>query len=145
MPDSTERQELLDAATRLRGATERLAAQFEETDAFACQTRRLTNHLRGAFLVLALVVVALAVTTVRANDANDKATRLQEYQQASCELANESRQDNRDLWDTVLQLLAPPGEKQSPGLRKFTTALKAQVVQTYTPRDCSRVSEGKAG
>lgn len=143
-----ERQALLDAATELKAATERLAEQFESVDQFAHETNtlakktnRLARWLVAAFAILVVYAAVLTVTTVRANHANDKATRQGEYQVANCEAGNQFRADNKALWDDVEGLVAGLGD--SPKNRAFVAALQAKADKAYTPRDCSKVVEGK--
>lgn len=146
-PPMPERQELLDAAAKLQAATEELGHKFEAVDLFAhetakahARTRALTRWLTAAFAVLLAVVVVLAWTVARANDANSRSNRLQEYQVASCEAANEGRAAQLALWTDITGLIR---STSGPSGRAFATKVQARATEAFTPRDCSKVSQGK--
>ena len=134
MPEQA-RQELLDAAENLRASTTALTEKFQGVETFARDTRQLARWLEAAFIGLLLIVVALAITTVRANNANDKATRLGEYQVASCQATNQTRADSAQMWDFVIGLF--------PKDSATRTQLQDKVNATYKQRDCTKVVQGK--
>jgi hypothetical protein len=144
-----QREVLLTAAADLQAATEALTQSFEGVKIFSGETRRIAseaqknaNRIRAVVAILALVIVGLAATMVRADRANSKANRTQEYQVANCVATNGSRADSKGLWDDVSNLVA--GLSNSPANKKFVSQLRVKVAQTFAPRDCTKVAEGKA-
>lgn len=157
---ATDRSELLQAATELKEATASLGEKFETTQTFSRETRRIakvcadtSDKLSRWVKVLIAVVIVLALVTggvianaVRSNEANSKANRIQEYQVASCDSANDSRAAQRQLWAYVLDL----SSKTDPSEPKMTAAEKKRLAQfrvyvntTFAAKDCSVVEEGK--
>lgn len=141
-----QRETLLQAAADLQKATEDLTAKFEGVNTFSRETRRIASEaerngrrIRMVVAVLALVIVALAITTLRANHANDKATRLAEYQVASCEAANEARAAQRQQWLDARNLLNALGGRE---VRGFADDLVANANRNFPPLDCRALVRG---
>lgn len=154
------RAELLAAAAELTRATEALGEKFAKTEAFTTETRaiavtadrtahkqqRITVVVVGVMAVLAAVVVGLIVALVRVDNADSRSIRNQEYAEASCTSTNATRIEAKSLWDGkdgILQLIAPPGKKQTPEMKKFIADLRAKVNAVYVLRDCTKVADGK--
>lgn len=144
-----ERQALLEAAAKLQAATEELTSKFEAVDVFAHETaaahdrtRLLTRWILVGLLTHLVIIVVLAVTFDRANDANSRSVRTAEYDIANCEAANNLRAQDREFWiNDILAAIAPPGSGQ--GAKAFVVKLKPKVEKRYAPRDCAAVAEGK--
>lgn len=141
---------LLAQMERLEGAILLLTKGVGAADAFSHQTRKITDRVSDVVKVLTVVVVLLAVALagvivgmVRADRADDKADRLQEYQVANCEAGNESRAAQLDMWTGpagITELISKGG---SAGAKAFADKVAAKARATYAPRDCSKVAEGK--
>lgn len=154
------RAELLTAAADLVKATGELSTKLGKAETFATETREIaercdrTSHRQtrivgvmvGVLVVLAAVVAGLIVALVRIENTNNRSIRNQEYAEASCTSANATRAEAKGLWDGkggIIELIAPPGKKLTPELKKFTDALQVRVNSIYALRDCSKVAEGK--
>lgn len=143
-----ERQALLEAAERLEVATANLSDKFSEVDLFAHETARqakLTRNLAywlvAGLVTQLIIMVVLAVALDRANDANSRSVRTQEYNTANCQAANESRAAQLQMWtDTAALIRAGGGGKASAA---FADKLLANAVKTFKPRDCAQVAQGR--
>ena len=138
---------VLVAMKRLEAAIIRLTHGFARVDKFAKRTRWIAVASVVA-VVLAISGGALAAFAKSdSGEANDKASRSQEYQVANCKAGNEYRKDNKDLWEYLIKLnLSNPDPQATAAQKKLQAKLikkfQAKVDETYAPRDCTKVKDG---
>lgn len=126
----TLREELAESNAR---ANARLDAQ----KAYGRRNRRLIWATITSLVLGFALTIALIFTVVQLNDTTAKADRNRERQISTCLSTNEARANNRKLWDFLLKL--PPNQEQTSQQRQQLEAFKSLVVQTFAPRDCSKI------
>lgn len=138
---------LLAQMERLEGAILLLTKGVGAADVFSHETRKITDRVSGVVKVLTVVVVLLAVALagvivgmVRADRADDKADRLQEYDIASCAAGNEFRTSQLALWQDQANLIRAGGGKAAT---HFADQMLANAAKSLKLRDCAQVAEGK--
>lgn len=107
--------------------------------------RRTKTTVRLLAVVLALVVllgVGLALVAVdarqastRAEHATSVANHNADTLRLTCEIGNESRATQRQLWTYVLDV-STQGQTLNPAQRRQVMQFRAYVARTFAPRDC---------
>lgn len=97
------------------------------------------NRLRIRILTVSIILdivltVGVTVLSYHTNQLTHLAQSNREAVIANCETANESRANNKQLWDFAFALptTQTPTPEQQANLEKF----KAKVNQTFAQRDC---------
>lgn len=129
--------ELLQATKDLADRVEQLGRHLNVSKKQAHRTRILVigmSILVGLAMIVMVVMVNL-FQQVEASVAESKRNAV-----ISCQNANEFREANRILWDTILALSSSDGDDTSEDKvrrQKFRT----WIHDLYAPRDCSDLSK----
>lgn len=124
----------------LKTSIRALTLAFQNVDTFAQRTRRIITWV-GWTLALAVIGSGLAVFAyAHADRADNKSDINSKYLLESCRAANESRADQRALWDSVFTISGPPKTKAEA---VKTARFKETISKIFAERDCSKVAEGK--
>lgn len=111
-------------------------------DTLIKDAKRRKRHVRLLAISLALDVlltVAFGYISIRTADLASKADSNRAALVRSCETANQSRSDNREIWDYVLELSQRPST--TPAEQETRDKFVAKVNETFKPRNCSEVVE----
>lgn len=102
----------------------------------AASSRR-TRHLAiGLAVSIVLDVILTAVVTVLSVSALSQGADLHAAQLASCASSNDTRADDRELWQYLVQLSGPP---KTAVAKAQEDKLLAFVDTTFAPVDCAKV------
>lgn len=100
----------------------------------AAKRKRQVRLLAASLVFDLLLTVGLATISLKTNETAHLAQSNRDAVLANCETSNDSRKNNRALWDFAFALTPtqPPTEEQ-----KAQTALfKEFVAKTFAERDC---------
>lgn len=135
--------ELLAVAERLESSMDNLAEKVaRQADEVAAQTaygHRNRQLIWGLVIsvLLNLVVGVIAISaSLEAKEATSAAHRNAENARVSCEVGNESRRLQNQLWTYVLDL-SEKNPNRTPEQRKQIAQFRAYIAVVFAPRDCS--------
>lgn len=97
--------------------------------------RKRQLHLLTIFIALNILMsIVLSYVTWKTNQLASLAQSNRAALVANCETSNDSRKDNRALWDFVFALpaLEPPTVEEQARAAQF----KAFIAKTFAQRDC---------
>ena len=95
----------------------------------------------GACLVLgAALGVAVWRVAVSAQHATSLANRNRQIQVVSCQAANESRAQNKHLWDFIILLSRQANPHPTKVQADQLTVIEGEIAATFAPRDCQHLS-----
>lgn len=130
MSNLEERSDELDAQMAAHPAEKSIAVLIRDANRRKRQLRILT-----ASIVFDIVLsIALGVVTFKTNELAKLAQSNSDAVVANCEVSNESRRDEKALWDFVfaLPVLEPPTAEEQARAAQF----KAFINKTFAERDC---------
>ncbi len=84
-----------------------------------------------------LLTIGFGYITLKTHDIATKADSNSAAIVRSCESTNESRANNKKLWDYILAL--PPRTERTPAQTEQLADFQAFVDKTFAPRNCSTV------
>lgn len=136
MPLSEEqRQEILDELRVTRAMLADIPDRLE-----ALEDKNKHTRWFAYFLAVALVFGLGYVLW-------DRYETISDYQKQGCEVGNESRGAEHQLWDTLFaedkQLAEQMGEKISKEEQEALDRIAALVDKAYPQRDCTKVKSGQ--
>ncbi len=97
--------------------------------------KRQIRWLAISIMLDVLLTIGFGYTTLRANNAANKAETNTSAIVRSCETSNEARANNKQLWYYILNL--PRTNTPTADQQKQTTDFKTFVDKTFAPRDCN--------
>lgn len=98
--------------------------------------RKIQVRLLAASLILDLfLTIAFGFITVQTRELAQRADDNKTALLRNCETANDSRRNNRLLWDYLLAI--PPAQVQTPEQQQTRAEFKKFVEKTFAPRDCA--------
>jgi hypothetical protein len=135
--------EMLEVAERLESSMDNLAGevarQADEVarqDAYGHRNRQLIWGLVASVLLNLVIGVVAIGASLQAREATSQAKRNAENARISCEVGNEGRRLQTQLWTYVLDL-----SSQNPNLtayqKKQIAMFRGYIATTYAPRDCN--------
>lgn len=122
-------------AQKLTGALNRMSGQLQEVNRYGRRSRRMILGLAASLALDVVLTGVIWVVAVQAGQANDRADRLHAAQVANCEIGNQSRHGNQQLWNYILRVAHPKTAQERQRLVQF----RAQVRAVFAARDCSHV------
>jgi hypothetical protein len=120
-------------AEQLTKAVNALAARTEQL----ARKRRQDRRLIWLTLAVAAAVV-FALFQIHGNTAS--ITDVRQTGVSFCQLTNQSRAQNKELWDYLISLSVPPpsGPERAEDLEKLAQ-LRAHIDSVYAPRNCGSI------
>lgn len=100
----------------------------------ARRSKRRLQLLTISVILDILLTIGLAIVSYKTSELAHLAQSNRQAVLANCEVSNESRQNNRVLWDYALSL--PPQQPLTPEQQKVRADFKTFVNKTFAERDC---------
>lgn len=125
-----ERNEELDKQLQVHPVEESVAVLMKDAKARKLQVRILLVSV----ILDILLTVGLTVVSIKTSDVAHLAQSNREAVFANCQTSNDSRHNNRILWDYLLAL--PPEQPQSDQQKLQIAKFKEFVATTFAERDC---------
>lgn len=95
---------------------------------------RADRRRKWQLIALTILAIGLVIISARTFQLARLAQSNRQAVIASCEVSNEARANNRQLWDHLFSL--SPQEPQTPEQMKRIDDFKQFVKMTFAPRDC---------
>lgn len=102
----------------------------------ATRMKRTVHWITGLVAVAVLLIAAVAVLAVRANTAAGKAQRAQNALVASCEVGNQNRVEQRQLWEYWISIPPPASLGTEIQYKAKVAAMQAFLNKDLVQRDC---------
>lgn len=144
---------------QLKGFNDRIdtltSAQSKDR-AFSHSTRTRTNIVIAVIVMLAIIGVALIHAITSAQSANDNADTAKQAaadslhkQYQGCQIGNDFRYNDNDVWTLVKKLFLNPDDIAVPDSEKETLRIKIELLneklaQTFALRDCTKYANPNA-
>jgi hypothetical protein len=129
------------AADRLQASMSELKGEIRELHVYGRRNRHLIWGLAVSLVFDVLLSVALFITFITAGNAQDTADRNRQTQISTCESTNAARQVSSNLWLYILDAAAKTPENQTEERRKQIADFRTYMLNSYAPRDCSRIGK----
>lgn len=127
----------IEAADRLSASMKSLGNELAELRSYGHRSRTLIGLVAILSGVILAVAVVAIVAAVNASSANDAAHRNQQTAVSACQAANDSREQNRQLWMHVVDLVTTAQTHPTPAQAQAITAFKTKINTTFAQRDCA--------
>lgn len=130
---------LTQTATQWRAEAQELRRELAQQTQYGHTNRRAIWALVISIAVDVALSVAVAILAVQTSNNNSATKRNHDSQVATCVASNQSRQDNKALWNFFISLAVPDVSKAPPATQEAVAKLRAKLDMTYSQRDCARL------
>ena len=100
----------------------------------ANRSKRRVRILTISVILDVLLTIGLAAVSYKTSEVAHLAQSNKQAVIANCEVANESRKNNHDLWDFAFSL--SPDQPQTPEQQQRAAEFREFVNKTFAQRDC---------
>lgn len=100
----------------------------------AARSKRRMRILTISVIFDILLTIGLATVSFKTSELAHLAQSNKQAVLANCQTANESRKNNRDLWEFAFSL--PPNQPPTPEQTQRIAEFKKFVAKTFAERDC---------
>jgi hypothetical protein len=149
MTDEPVPEDLATVATRLtevavawRAEAQELRSDLNQQGRFGRNNRRWIYGLIFSLMIDVILSVSVLALAVTASNNSSETKRNRDSQIATCRATNQSRVDNKQLWEFFIQLLVPDETKVDAKTKTALVRLHAKLDSTYTLRDCDNIGSG---
>lgn len=136
-PHADDQQALLVGIARVQTSVGEFREDLAELRSYGQRSRVLIAMVG----VLSAIVCALAIVTAfvadSAHDASDAAHRNRQTAISACQAANDSREQNRQLWMYVVTLVTAANPSPTSAQVKAIDGFKDKINATFAQRDCN--------
>lgn len=130
MNNLEERSDELDKQMAEHPAEESIRVLVKDAD----RSKRRMRILTISVILDILLTIGLAAVSFKTSEIAHLAQTNRQAVLANCQTANESRRNNRELWEFAFTLT--PNQPQTDAQKAQTQTFKEFVAKTFAERDC---------
>jgi hypothetical protein len=119
----------------------------KKTDKERKHDRRIMYALAVSFVLDITLTIVLAIVLGIQGSQNAQVQRqntsISQANISQCELSNQSRAQDREVWDSFIADIVPPGTALTPKVQAELVALQAKIAAKDAIRNCTQVYTGR--